>query len=331
MADMLAQMEALLDLTLISQATTGLYASGTRITYDSASLTVTEMYPYILQGAGKSAQTLLNRGKPTHVIMHPGAGIGCSRLLIPSGLLSPRQVLTVSRVSALPMAAVMRMADTCRVVSASFRTPTCRLPLWLAPTLAVPRTLSTSFRRTRRFCSRLRSVRCLFALRLPRKHSPRPAQGDIRWLGDAAAIMEQLADAGDVMRDRGDPLRVAQRTRRGSRGTRGAGAGVAVLRRGGCRGRDRLFLWRRRGVAAVGAGAPRLRFTAQRVGAARRRPQILKPARSPRESPRQRRQRAAASPVRPARPASQASPRRHAARRPGAPQRPTRTTGVPRA
>jgi hypothetical protein len=71
MGDMLDQMAALLDSTLISQGTTGLFASGTRITYDSASPTVAEMYPYILQGASKSAQTLLNRGKPTHVLMHP--------------------------------------------------------------------------------------------------------------------------------------------------------------------------------------------------------------------------------------------------------------------
>src|SRR5262249_49060401 len=55
----------------LSQATTGLYASGTRITYDDASPTVTAMYPYILQGASKIAQALLNRGKPTHVVMHP--------------------------------------------------------------------------------------------------------------------------------------------------------------------------------------------------------------------------------------------------------------------
>jgi HK97 family phage major capsid protein len=71
MGDMLDQMAALLDSTLITQAATGLYASGTRITYDDASPTVTALYPSILQGASKSAQTLLNRGKPTHVLMHP--------------------------------------------------------------------------------------------------------------------------------------------------------------------------------------------------------------------------------------------------------------------
>ena len=53
MADMLDQVGALLDSTLITQATTGLYDSGTRITYDSASPTVAELYPYILQGASK--------------------------------------------------------------------------------------------------------------------------------------------------------------------------------------------------------------------------------------------------------------------------------------
>jgi hypothetical protein len=69
--DMLDQMNALVDSTLITQATTGLYDSGTRITYDSASPTVAEMYPYILQGASKITQSLLNRGKATHVLMHP--------------------------------------------------------------------------------------------------------------------------------------------------------------------------------------------------------------------------------------------------------------------
>ena len=29
------------------------------------------MYPYILQGASKVSQSLLNRGKPTHCLMHP--------------------------------------------------------------------------------------------------------------------------------------------------------------------------------------------------------------------------------------------------------------------
>jgi len=71
MSDMLDQMNGLLDSTLITQATTGLYDSGTRITYDSASPTVAELYPYILQGASKSAQTLLNRGRPSHVLVHP--------------------------------------------------------------------------------------------------------------------------------------------------------------------------------------------------------------------------------------------------------------------
>ena len=42
MSDMLDQMGALLDSALITQATTGLYDSGTRITYDSASPTVAE-------------------------------------------------------------------------------------------------------------------------------------------------------------------------------------------------------------------------------------------------------------------------------------------------
>jgi hypothetical protein len=71
MNDMLDQMNALIDATLITQTTTGLYDSGTRITYDSASPTVAELYPYILQGASKVSQALLNRGAPTHVIMHP--------------------------------------------------------------------------------------------------------------------------------------------------------------------------------------------------------------------------------------------------------------------
>ena len=71
MGDMLDQMGALLDSTLITQATTGLYDSGTRIVYDSASPTVAELYPFILQGASKVSQALLNRGRPSHVLMHP--------------------------------------------------------------------------------------------------------------------------------------------------------------------------------------------------------------------------------------------------------------------
>ena len=71
MADMLDQVAALVDSTLITQTTTGLYDSGTRITYDSASPTVAELYPIVLQGASKVSQALLNRGKPTHVVMHP--------------------------------------------------------------------------------------------------------------------------------------------------------------------------------------------------------------------------------------------------------------------
>ena len=71
MNDMLDQMHALIDSTLLTQATTGLYDSGTRITYDSASPTMAELYPYILQGASKVSQTLLNRGRATHVLMHP--------------------------------------------------------------------------------------------------------------------------------------------------------------------------------------------------------------------------------------------------------------------
>jgi hypothetical protein len=71
MQDMLAQMDALIDSTLITQTTTGLFDSGTRIVYDSAAPLVTELYPLILAGASKVSQALLNRGKPTHVIMHP--------------------------------------------------------------------------------------------------------------------------------------------------------------------------------------------------------------------------------------------------------------------
>jgi hypothetical protein len=69
--DMLDQMNTLIDSTLITQATTGLYDSGTRITYDSASPTMAELYPYILQGASKISQSLLNKGTPSHVLMHP--------------------------------------------------------------------------------------------------------------------------------------------------------------------------------------------------------------------------------------------------------------------
>jgi hypothetical protein len=70
-ADMLDQVAALIDKTVITETTTGLHDASTRITYDSATPLVTELYPYILQGASKIEQTLLNRGRPTHVMMHP--------------------------------------------------------------------------------------------------------------------------------------------------------------------------------------------------------------------------------------------------------------------
>lgn len=69
--DLLDGMHTLIDSTLLTQASTGLFAAGTRLTYDSASPTITEMYPYLLKGASAISQTLKNRGAPTHVVMHP--------------------------------------------------------------------------------------------------------------------------------------------------------------------------------------------------------------------------------------------------------------------
>lgn len=69
-------MHALIDSTLLTQATTGLFAAGTRITYDDASPTITALYPNILKGASQISQNLLNRGTPTHVVMHPRRWFG---------------------------------------------------------------------------------------------------------------------------------------------------------------------------------------------------------------------------------------------------------------
>jgi hypothetical protein len=69
--DMLDQMNALIDSTLITQTTTGLFDVATRIDASGTANDLPTLYPLILQAASKVSQTLLNRGKPTHVVMAP--------------------------------------------------------------------------------------------------------------------------------------------------------------------------------------------------------------------------------------------------------------------
>lgn len=59
-----------LDSTIINQATTGLAAVSTAITYDDASPTGAELYPKLLAGAAGSEAALLGQANPDIVVMH---------------------------------------------------------------------------------------------------------------------------------------------------------------------------------------------------------------------------------------------------------------------
>jgi hypothetical protein len=69
--DLLDGMHTLIDSTLLTQASTGLFAAGTRLTYDDAAPSIANMYPSMLKAASQIQGTLLNRGAPSHVVMHP--------------------------------------------------------------------------------------------------------------------------------------------------------------------------------------------------------------------------------------------------------------------
>jgi HK97 family phage major capsid protein len=59
-----------LDSTLINQATTGLAAVATSITYDDATPTGAELYPKLLQAAAGAEAALLGQAQPDIVVMH---------------------------------------------------------------------------------------------------------------------------------------------------------------------------------------------------------------------------------------------------------------------
>lgn len=71
MNDLLDGMHSLIDSTLLSQGTTGLFDVATRIDASGTANDWPTLYPLILQAASKVSQVLLNRGKPTHVVVHP--------------------------------------------------------------------------------------------------------------------------------------------------------------------------------------------------------------------------------------------------------------------
>jgi len=70
MQDLFASLGTTLDATLITQATTGLAAVATGVTYDDTTPTVPEMYPKIMGAAAGVEAALLARGYPTHAVMH---------------------------------------------------------------------------------------------------------------------------------------------------------------------------------------------------------------------------------------------------------------------
>jgi hypothetical protein len=70
MDDLFRRYATALDSTLINQATTGLSAVSTAITYDDASATAAELYPKILAAASGAEAALLAQATPTHAVMH---------------------------------------------------------------------------------------------------------------------------------------------------------------------------------------------------------------------------------------------------------------------
>jgi hypothetical protein len=70
MDDLFRRYATTLDATLITQATTGLAAVATGVTYDDTSPTVPEFYPKIFGALSGVESALLGFAQPTHAIMH---------------------------------------------------------------------------------------------------------------------------------------------------------------------------------------------------------------------------------------------------------------------
>ena len=70
MDDLFRRFATALDGTLLNQATTGLSAVATAVTYDDASPTTPELYPKILGASAGSEAALLAQAFPTHAVMH---------------------------------------------------------------------------------------------------------------------------------------------------------------------------------------------------------------------------------------------------------------------
>lgn len=68
--DLMRKYAVALDSTLITQATTGLAAVAQAITYDDASPTGPEWYPYIYQASSKLEQALQGVAYPSHLVCH---------------------------------------------------------------------------------------------------------------------------------------------------------------------------------------------------------------------------------------------------------------------
>jgi hypothetical protein len=69
MQDLLLAQATRLDTTVINQATTGLNALASTVTYTSGSPTASAMYPKILGAAANVEASLLAMGSPTHAVM----------------------------------------------------------------------------------------------------------------------------------------------------------------------------------------------------------------------------------------------------------------------
>jgi hypothetical protein len=70
MQDLFNRVATVLDSTLINQATTGLSAVATAVTYTDASPTGAELYPKVLGAAAGVEAALLAMGRPSHAVMH---------------------------------------------------------------------------------------------------------------------------------------------------------------------------------------------------------------------------------------------------------------------
>jgi HK97 family phage major capsid protein len=70
MRDLQRRFATTLDSTIINQATTGLLAVATDITYNDAAPTGADLYPRILQGASASEAALLGQADPDVAVMH---------------------------------------------------------------------------------------------------------------------------------------------------------------------------------------------------------------------------------------------------------------------